>query len=147
MDRKMHKFTVVLALAGLLAVPAVSIGSKPVRTRQERAKDGTYVAFVRGHYVGNGSADVSRASVSINADVHVAGGGGGKLTGSFTTTGPYFSGQGSLMGQPVTISGRVDAARASRVTATFWDANGHGARIVATLPNDTGDDTWDHLQQ
>ena len=116
--------------------------------RQDRVRNGTYVAIVGGFYKGTGSADVNDDRVNLNATLTSRDGVSGQLVANdLMVEGPYFTGNGVAMGQNVHIDGRVDAARASRLTATvFFAADGHTARVVARLPSDQdpGDDTWNH---
>jgi hypothetical protein len=118
--------------------------------RQDRVRNGTYGAMIGGFYKGTGSADVGDDRVSISAAITSRDGATGELIANdLVVEGPYFSGQGTILGQPMTIIGRVDAPRASRLTATFFVSDGHAGRIAARLPSDqdAGDDTWNHHLQ
>lgn len=57
--------------------------------------------------------------------------------------GPYFSGIGTAMGKTIMIEGRLDAAKASRLMAQYHSTTGQVGRIVATLPADSGNDSWE----
>lgn len=114
--------------------------------RQDRAKNGSYAAVIAGFYTGTGTADVRDDKVSIKAEVRGSDGRSGQfIATNLMFDGPYFYGSGTVMDEPVQVNGRVDAARASRLTATFIAANGHDGRVVGKLPAtlDAGDDDWD----
>jgi hypothetical protein len=118
--------------------------------RQTRAKNGNYLTIIAGDFSGSGNAEVKDDKVSINADVLTSDGRSGKFTAnSLTVDGPYFYGVGTVLGETVQVSGRVDAARASRLVATFAAGDGKAARVVGNLPPavDAGDDGWDDLDQ
>ncbi|MBC8106513.1 MAG: hypothetical protein H7Z14_07985 [Anaerolineae bacterium] len=124
----------------------------PTRTRggtghrQERAKNGSYVTILAGSYNGTGMADVKDDKVSIRADVLTSDGRSGRfVANNLMFDGPYFHGLGTIMGETVQVNGRLDAARASRLTATFTLSDGRAARVVGNLPAaiDAGDDNWD----
>ena len=145
MKRRSHINSIALLLIALiLCAPATSPGSgRPGRARQDRCRDGIYSATVRGYYTGTGIAEVLVGSVRIDAEITSETGQTGRVRGTFPTSGAHFSGQGTIMREAVTIRGRVDAAKASRLVATFWDSSGHAGRVIAILPTDPGDDTWD----
>jgi hypothetical protein len=114
--------------------------------RQDRAKNGSYVTVIAGFYNGTGTAEVKDDRVSIKAEVTRSDGRTGVLVApNLTVDGPYFYGSGTILGEAVQVSGRVDAARASRLTATFAGSDGRAARVVGNLPGalDTGDENWD----
>jgi hypothetical protein len=118
--------------------------------RQTRAKNGNYITIVAGDFSGTGNAEVKDDKVSINADVLTCDGRAGKFTATnLTVEGPYFYGVGTVLGLTVQVSGRVDAARASRLLATFTAGDGKAARVVGNLPAafDAGDDGWDDIDQ
>lgn len=113
--------------------------------RQDRAKNGDYNLVVAGNFTGNGTANVSEDAVSIQ--VSITDDSGGKLNlnaQNLPWDGPYFSGTTKIKGRDVAIYGRVDAARASRLIATFSLPDGSGGRIIGTLPEsiDPPDDNW-----
>lgn len=115
--------------------------------RQDRAQNGTYSALVGGFFKGIGTAEVTDDAININATITTRDGlSGSVIAVNLPVDGPYFSGQGVVMGHSFTIRGRVDAARASRLVATFFVDDGHTGRIVAKLPSDQdpGDDGWNH---
>jgi hypothetical protein len=114
--------------------------------RQTRAKNGSYMTTIAGDFTGTGCAEVRDDKVSITADLLSADGRAGKLVANnLMVDGPYFYGSGTMLGETIQVSGRVDAARASRLVATISAGNGKAARIVGNLPAalDAGDDDWD----
>jgi len=114
--------------------------------RQSRSKDGTYSIVVAGAFNGAGQASVTADSVTLRGTLSTADGRQGPLVANnLSIDGPYFSGQGTLLGEAVTIRGRLDAARASRLTATIFTQTCRSARLAGTLPAtaDQPDDPWD----
>ena len=111
--------------------------------RQDRVQNGSYVATVRGEFRGTGTADVREDKVSLHLSVKLPDGRSGDIIADdLPCSGPYFSGPGTLFGEPLFVRGRLDAAKASRLTATFYTAGGTGGRIVGSLPGDLGDPSW-----
>ena len=120
--------------------------TKTIGHRQERAKNGSYVTVVAGFYTGTGTAEVKDDKVSIKAEVVADDGRKGVfIANNLMFEGPYFSGAGMILDESVQVHGRLDAARASRLTATFTAPNGRAGRVVGKLPAalDAGDDNWD----
>jgi len=110
--------------------------------RSDRSKDGEYTIAVSGYYKGTGTATVSPDNVSITANVQHDGGPTLTLTApSLKVDGPYFIGDGTVEGNKITVKGRLDAARMSRLAATYNSAQVRG-RIAGTFPGDTPDDDW-----
>ena len=113
--------------------------------RQDRAKNGRYNAMIAGNFRGTGTADVWDDSVSIDATLTDESGTSYLLTApNLAVDGPYFSGAGRIGPNEVTVSGRVDAARASRLSAYIVFSDGRGSRVIGTLPPsvDPPDDNW-----
>jgi hypothetical protein len=111
--------------------------------RNGRSKDGAYTIAISGFYKGQGTATVTATTVTLSGDVKAPDGSAAILTSdALTISGPYFSGTGSIGGEKVKIKGRLDAARASRLVATYAGET-HRGRIAGTLPTDPGDDSWD----
>jgi hypothetical protein len=114
--------------------------------RQDRVKNGSYMTIVAGYYTGTGSAEVTDDKVSLKANLVAPDGRAAQLCATnLVVDGPYFYGTGTILDEVVQVSGRLDAARASRLVATFTGNGGHDARIVGNLPAaiDAGDDHWD----
>ena len=150
MFRSLPKPVVALILVGLLLVAeGISSARQPaLPPRQDRCRDGTYTLVIRGYYTGQGTAEVRETTIRIDAEVRTPDGQVGRLNGTFPASGPYFGGRGRVMRDPnAMVYGRVDAAKASRLAATFQDSSGHAARVVATLPSDPGDETWDDVSE
>jgi hypothetical protein len=113
--------------------------------RQDRVMNGSYTTSVVGFYSGSGTAEVKDDKVSLRANVLSNDGRSGELQASnLTVDGAYFYGVGTIMGISVEINGRLDAPRASRLIATLLVADGHGVRVVGSLPAsiDAGDPSW-----
>lgn len=108
--------------------------NKQGRSRPANSENGVYKITIAGTFRGVGSATVTEDSVSFDVDVITKDGSGKFTASSLTTDGPYFSGTGTAIGQIVSIQGRLDAGKASRLTATYTGANGESGRIVGTLP-------------
>lgn len=111
--------------------------------RNGRSKDGAYTISVSGFYKGQGTASVTATTVTLTGDVKGPDGTTATLTtDALVISGPYFSGTGTIGGEKIKIKGRLDAARASRLVATYA-SDTHRGRIAGTLPTDPGDDGWD----
>jgi hypothetical protein len=139
-------FSVTL-LAGLVfAVPGSSTGGRftPGR-RSPRSSDGNYQITVTGYYFGQGSGAITDSMVSLSVPLKADDGSTTTLQApSLTINGTYFSGTGTVGTATAMIQGRLDAARASRLTATFKTSDHHFGRIAGTLPSDPNtDDNWD----
>lgn len=150
----MKSFVQIFAIIVLIA--SMALAAKPAdpgnphkknkhgEGRQTRSLNGTYTATASGSYRGTGTATVDEDGVSFQIDVVAADGSTGKLIVSkLAIDGPYFSGAGSAIGHVIAISGRLDAAKASRLVATYAGANGEAGRITGILPDDAGDPDWD----
>jgi hypothetical protein len=115
------------------------------KVRQLRCLNGDYTARVAGYYRGGGIAKVTDAYVSLDISLVAGDGQPGNLRAeNLSCIGPYFSGEGLLLGKPVMVRGRLDAAKASRLTATFFVSGDRAGRIIAILPPtiDPGDEHW-----
>jgi len=112
--------------------------------REARSADGTYSINVSGFYKGTGTATVTATSVTITANVKSESGDTVTLQSeALTVSGPYFSGNGTVGDNKITIKGRLDAAKISRLVATFKTTDNHHGRIAGTLPTDTPVAAWD----
>lgn len=110
--------------------------------RSPRSQDGSYTLTISGFYKGTGTASVSAAAVSITAQVNSEGGATTTFKAeNLVIAGPYFSGTGTVGETAITVKGRLDAAQASRLAATYSSEKRRG-RIVGTLPSDPGDEKW-----
>lgn len=107
------------------------------------AATGTYIIKVGGYFTGSGQASVSSAGVAISANVvDETGASGQLLVSKGLITNNRFRGTGTVMGQPITIEGRVDSADVKRtskksqvqinprIVATFQTADDHHGRVV-----------------
>jgi hypothetical protein len=147
----MHKLAVVVAVCLMGCPLAASLADQinppdvenGVRPRMTRVQQGRFDAIVGGYWSGKGRADVSRNTVRVIVEVTTEDGQQGMLQAmALRVRGQYFSGPGTLMGRPVMIFGRLDAARASRLTALVSDPHGNFCRLVGTNPADKGDPNW-----
>jgi hypothetical protein len=96
---------------------------------------GSYAVITRGHLSGSGHAAVGAKSVTITIQVTDADGNSGTLVApNLKMANNRFRGTGTAMGQPITISGRIDASggalRAPRITCTYSIGQGKTGRIV-----------------
>jgi hypothetical protein len=113
------------------------------KVRQARSENGTYNVNIVGFYRGSGTATVDEASVSLKATVTGSDGTTGNLdAANLTLDGPYFTGTGTINGKNATIRGRLDAAKSSRLVASYHIEGRNNGRIVGTNPADKGDDKW-----
>jgi hypothetical protein len=48
-----------------------------------------------------------------------------------------------LLGEPVLVHGRLDAAKSSRLVATYRGEGAHAGRVIGTLPGDAMQSQWD----
>src|SRR4051794_40832812 len=108
------------------------------KVRQARSGDGDYSVRLVGAYKGTGTAEVSEDTISFDASITTADGVKGQLSArGLPIDGPYFAGNGTAMGRPIFVRGRLDAAKSSRLVANYRDPETHLAgRIVGTLPTD-----------
>jgi hypothetical protein len=100
----------------------------------------SYNIFVRGDYVGTGTATVSTSSVQITAQVTDSTGNTGTLTASAPVVNQRFAGTGTAINRSITFNGRVDPADASaapgsvlrsqRLVGTFSTTDSHFGRIA-----------------
>ena len=99
------------------------------------AMTGSYAVITRGYLSGSGHAAVGAKSVTITIQVTDAAGNKGTLVASnLKLANNRFSGTGTAMRQPITISGRIDASggtlRAARITCTYSGGAGKSGRIA-----------------
>ncbi|HEY7088929.1 MAG TPA: hypothetical protein VH518_12620 [Tepidisphaeraceae bacterium] len=114
------------------------------RGRQARSLNGTYHLAIAGFYEGSGDATVTDNSVSFRIKVTSADGGQDWFEAmDLPIDGAYFSGRASVAGQIVSVDGRLDAPKASRLVANYkGSSQGQAGRIVGSLPGDNGDNNW-----
>lgn len=110
-----------------------------------RSEDVFYEVRVGGYYSGSGSASRHGSSIILNADIRSESGATGQLNASLVVDGSYFTGQGTILGQRVTLSGRLDnpdtskppksrGIRSARMVGSLNIEDGHRGRIVGLLP-------------
>ena len=113
------------------------------KVRQGRSENGTYNVNIVGFYRGSGTATVEETSVSLKGTVTGSDGSVGTLDATkLDIDGPYFTGTGTINGKNATIRGRLDAAKSSRLVASYHIEGRNNGRIVGTNPKDKGDDKW-----
>ena len=113
------------------------------KSRQTRSQNGQYAIIIAGSFQGTGTATIGDAGLNILADVVTADGSHGQLSGSnLKIDGPYFSGSATAAGQQITIQGRLDAAKSSRLTAQYSGGTSLFGRIAGVLPTDSGQKDW-----
>jgi hypothetical protein len=130
--------------------PPPPSSSPPQTGNGSQSNDGTgttssaactsYNVLVRGDFTGGGTANASSASVSVSAQVTDSTGATGTLTLSAPVVNQRFSGSGSVLGQTVTFSGRIDPAdvtaakgsvlRSPRLVGTFSTQTGRFGRVA-----------------
>jgi hypothetical protein len=139
-------FPLTLLAGFVFAVPGSSTGGRftPGR-RSPRSSDGSYQINVSGYYFGQGTGAITDTTVSLTVPLKADDGSTPTLQApSLTINGTYFSGTGTIGNATANIMGRLDAARSSRLTATFKTSDGHFGRIAGTLPADPNtDNNWD----
>lgn len=114
------------------------------RHRQMRSHNGLYQIIVAGSVRGIGQATVRDDTVSFSITVTAPDGTPGTFDAtSLIIEGPYFSGQATVLGQPVVVHGRLDAPKSSRLVATYRGEGLQSGRVVGTLPGDASQDRWD----
>jgi hypothetical protein len=139
-----------MVLVGLLAVSAFAptpAAGKP------RATAGTYTLAVAGGFKGQGTANVTGNTVTINATVTDLKGVTGALTFSVTLKKQnHFNVTGTVIGQTATFTGRLDvpddqkerAIKGVRITCTLKTADGRYGKIIGWVPNDKRFPNDDH---
>jgi hypothetical protein len=110
--------------------------------RRPGPTDGTYICDVGGDFTGNGTvaSNGDGSTLMFNINVRDKSGQSGVLQGSANVVNNRFVGNGTVMGRPMTIQGRLDPAdqgrreqlRAQRLVATFSDNAKHHGRITGS---------------
>lgn len=123
--------------------PGGGAGHGGVRPRVNGALVGRFNAVVAGAVTGAGRADVDRTMVRVNIAVSTEDGRQGTLIApALPISGRHFAGPGQLMGQPVQVFGRLDSAKASRLSALVVTIDGQFIRLVGFNPADPGNPNW-----
>jgi hypothetical protein len=118
-------------------------GNQSGRTRAKASHNGEYIGLVVGTLQGTGTISVNEDDISFSIPIVSEAGQSGTFSAAkLAINGPYFAGSGTAFGKPVIIRGRLDAAKASRLTAEFQGSAGMNGRIVGTLPGDPGNPAW-----
>jgi len=96
---------------------------------------GAYEVTVAGHFKGKGTAAVGVGTITISVPVRQQDGQSGTLVvANLPLNKGRFSGQGTVLGRPVTISGRLDPPdgkilKRARLSATFLTVENRGGRL------------------
>lgn len=144
----------ILCITAMVIVTSVALAANPGNgkgkknkhgeSRQTRSENGNYSISSVGTFKGQGAATIGEDGVSFTIDVSTIDGSKGQMIASkLAVDGPYFSGNATAMGRTIAISGRLDAAKASRLNASYVGNTGDAGRITGTLPEDAGDTDWD----
>jgi hypothetical protein len=103
--------------------------------------DGSYNCIVAGDFTGEGkvSSNGNGSSLSFDIQVRDKAGNVGQLVATVNVINNRFAGDGSVMGLPMKIQGRLDPAdqgreqlRGQRLVATFRDNSKHHGRITGS---------------
>ncbi|MGC4031148.1 MAG: hypothetical protein QM754_05295 [Tepidisphaeraceae bacterium] len=122
-------------LVGILAVGTIAhakSGSRP-------GTKGTYAVKFHGSFAGEASAKVNPDHVALSGDLHDANGATVTLDAKkLKLDDSRFSGTGTVNGQSVDITGRVDAAeggvlKIARIVITVNGDNGQFARAIGEI--------------
>lgn len=127
---------IAVVLGGLVARAAVKASGCAI---------GTFDLHSGGIYHGNGSAEVDTTEVSIHLFLLMPDGRQFRVDATdMPRNGNYFSGAAAIDGRKGTVFGRLDLARASRVSATFTtlDAKPLTGRFIGTFRNEPVNGEW-----
>lgn len=143
----MNRILRILALLTLVWMTIPVVAERDGRHRGPRPKDGNYNLTIAGFIRSSGEVSGSTVAgdqVNLQATVISAETGEkGTLTAiGLKLTGQYFTGDGTVMGQPATFNGRIDfpdsekerAIRGVRLVCTVKTTTGNYARLVGYVP-------------
>jgi hypothetical protein len=139
--------TVILILSAMMLLiggPSRAVANDNVTPNAETV--GTYSIKVAGCATGTGKASSSGDKISLTASVTDESGNEGTLSADLAVDHKsHFAGKGTLLGQKVTLHGRLDAAtlddpaiNAQRIVCTFTTADGQHGRIAGYVPDTAG---------
>jgi hypothetical protein len=105
----MTKAAIIISwcMAVLLGLPARDVFAKQPLPA---SFTGTFTVIVSGFWAGKGNATVTAGSVQINATVTDDAGNSGTLVANGLLVDNHFTGTGAVMGQNMTVEGRVEGA-------------------------------------
>ncbi len=132
---KNRRFFILFCALSLLCVCALPAPAKP---GGPPGTNGSYTLIFAGQFTGDGHAAVGANSVAViqgNVTDATTGATGKFKANNLALDDGHFTGTGTVMGIPVTITGRVEAADGKtilvpRIICTFSTAAGAGGRIV-----------------
>lgn len=106
---------------------------------------GTFGLTARGTLSGEGKAEIDSAEVSVHLFLRTVDGTEIRIDASdLPRRGVYFSGPAAINGRLGTVFGRLDLARASRISATFTTLDSHpiAGRFFGTFPGEAVNGEW-----
>ena len=130
-----------LISACVLAAIFVGVSGTSARPGTPRGTQGPYKMIFGGAYVGEGRAVVTasnKIAILIGNVTEVATGATGQFrANNLPLDDGHFTGVGTVLGQPVTLCGRAEAADGkivvvSRIMCSFVTASGAGGRAVGS---------------
>ncbi len=141
----MSRVLVVIILL-LVSVNLTQGSGRSPRGPKPKGTDGAYTIHVGGYYHGTGSATVNGDFITITATLIGEHGEQGQLNAAnLAISGNYVSGQGTLLGQTVTVYGRLDPTgedgngkklKTARFVSNIATADGHHIRVEGILETD-----------
>jgi hypothetical protein len=148
------KWLIALLIAALAPLPALDARGALLRHSVgvgvggmvQTAAPANYNIKIAGFVQGSGQAQLNGSSLSITATVSQDGGPQCGFTASNLTIDAtsHFRGAGTVLGQPITIGGRLDDPQESetllktrRLVGTFFTADGSYGRVVGYVPVST----------
>lgn len=125
-----------------LLVLVAAFGLFSGSARVAHAETGDYTIAIAGSYSGTGKATLTDTTVSITGTVTDENGTSGSLIASnLAIYGNHFSGSGTVMGNPMTVLGRLDPADAqgkvpktARLMGTFTVSSSTHGRLAGFVP-------------
>ena len=148
---KSSKWLIALLIAALAPLPALDARGALTRRSAGLGVAGmvqttaptNYNIRIAGHVQGSGQAQLSGSSLSITATISQDGGPQGAFTATnlIVDASSHFRGAGTMLGQPITIGGRLDnpqqndvQLKTDRLVGTFFTTNGSYGRVVGYVP-------------
>lgn len=109
--------------------------------RQPGSTVGSYNCIVGGDFSGDGNVYITSATIKLDIPIRDKDGRLGRLQAQVSVANNRFAGDGTVMGVPMKIQGRLDPAddqqrgeqlRGQRLVATFSDTAKHHGRITGS---------------
>jgi hypothetical protein len=126
----MSQYRVTRLMAVTLILAAVLVAG-PILAKKQA--DGNYAVKVAGDYTGDGTADVTTASIKVSAQVQDPGGKAVTFSFDLPMNNGRFFGQGSVGEMSCRVSGRVDGG--DPVTSGGGKGKGKGGSNKEVLKN------------